>query len=859
MESVGLSRVEHPFVGAGVDLGDGRGWVFTGRLSLDEHGWLVDHAVAGTVLFPGTGFIEWAFAVGVRVGAEVVEELTVLAPLVLAGHGGVQMQLTVGEADTQGRRTFDIYSRPERPSGTEAGQQQWTHHASGALISTDTGGQQYSESLGSVWPPAGAEPVEIGSLYERLAGTGVVYGPAFQGLRAAWRHGEEVFAEVEMDEERTEQSRRFGVHPALLDAAFHAALDVLGVEGEPGRVPLPFSWSGVGVWAPGASRLRVRVVAAGPDAYRLTAWDESGEPVVSVDTLTARAVDVAELEAARGAHESLYRLDWQQLRTETDADELRIAVIGDTDQVEISADRHADLAALLDALEQGAPVPDVVVAPVTGASVGGGLVSVVKANTYRVLGLLQAWLAEPRFESARLVVLTEGALTAGAGEVPDLAVAPVAGLVRSAAAEHPGRFAMVDLDGADSSRQVLAEVLRISDEPELAVRGGSVLVPRLTRAQAAGFEGTRQSRQRIDPESTVLITGGTGGLGAVLARHLVAEHGSRHLLLVSRRGPDAEGARELQAELAESGCRAELVACDIADRDSVAEVLDSIPVEHPLAAVFHLAGVIEDGPIESLERDQVEKVLRPKLDAAWHLHELTASSGLVEFTVFSSAAPLLGGPGQGNYAVANAFLDALAAYRVAGGSPAMSLAWGLWAATGGGGMHEQLTGADRVRVERQIRARLGLVPIPAQHGMELLDLARRHQDSLLVPMLVDTAAWQAQARTGVVPAAARNLVPAVVRDQRSGSLARRLAGVAETEWDTLLLAEVRTHVAAVLGHDSAHDIGSDRAFKELGFDSLGAVDLRNRLSKATGLTLPATLVFDHPTPTAVATYLKTHI
>ncbi|RJO70307.1 SDR family NAD(P)-dependent oxidoreductase, partial [Nocardia panacis] len=441
----------------------------------------------------------------------------------------------------------------------------------------------------------------------------------------------------------------------------------------------------------------------------------------------------------------------------------------------------------------------------------------------------------------------------------DLAVAPLVGLVRSAAAEHPGRFAMVDLDGVDGSRQVLAGVLGISDEPELAVRAGSVFVPRLTRVAAESLDKTRQNRQRVDPESTVLITGGTGGLGAVLARHLASEHGGRHLLLVSRRGPDAEGAQELRAELAELGCRAELIACDIADRDRLQQLLDSIPAERPLAAVFHVAGVLDDGAVESLEHDQVEKVLRPKLDAAWYLHELTASLGLVEFTMFSSAAPLLGGPGQGNYAVANAFLDSLAAHRVAGGLPATSLAWGLWAHTGGGGMHEQLAAADRARVERQIRNRLGLVPIPARRGMELFDLARCQHDSLLVPMLVDTAAWQAQAHAGVVPTAVRGLVSVTVRGERSGSLARRLAGVPETEWDALLLAEVRTHVAAVLSHDSVHDIGSDRAFKELGFDSLGAVDLRNRLSRATGLTLPATLVFDHPTPTAVATYLKTQI
>ncbi|RJO70333.1 SDR family NAD(P)-dependent oxidoreductase, partial [Nocardia panacis] len=440
----------------------------------------------------------------------------------------------------------------------------------------------------------------------------------------------------------------------------------------------------------------------------------------------------------------------------------------------------------------------------------------------------------------------------------DLAVAPLVGLVRSAAAEHPGRFAMVDLDGVDGSRQVLAGVLGVGDEPVSAVRAGVVMVLRLTRVPMAG-PGT--GPQRLDAESTVLVTGGTGGLGALVARHLAVEHGVRHLVLVSRRGGDAEGAQGLRAQLGECGAQVRVVACDIAQRDRLAELLASIPVEHPLSAVFHVAGVLEDGAVESLEHDQVEKVLRPKLDAAWYLHELTASLGLVEFTMFSSAAPLLGGPGQGNYAVANAFLDSLAEYRVAGGLPATSLAWGLWAHAGTGGMHERLSAVDRAHTEAQIRNRLGLAPIPAGRGLELFDLGRGHSDAVLVPMLVDVGAWQAQARAGVLPAAVRGLVPAAVRapGRRSGSLVRRLAGVPETEWDALLLTEVRTHVAAVLSHDSVQDIESGRAFKELGFDSLGAVDLRNRLSRATGLTLPATLVFDHPTPAAVAAYLKTQI
>ncbi|WP_439651180.1 type I polyketide synthase, partial [Nocardia panacis] len=422
--SVGLSRVDHPFVGAGVALGDGRGWLFTGRLSLQVHGWLADHAVLGTVLFPGTGFLEWAFAAGGRVGAEVVEDLTVQAPLVLAEHGAVQMQLCLGEADAHGRRPFDIYSRPESSGGTETGP--WTHHATGVLSTNEVGGRGSSESLaqelfvGSAWPPAGAVSADIDALYERLAGIGVVYGPAFQGLRAAWRRGEEVFAEVEIDQEHAEESRRFGLHPALFDSAFHVALDVLGAGDEPGRTPLLFSWSRVTLHVPGATRLRVRVVGVGADGYRLTGWDDSGELVVTVETLIARPVDTAALAIARGNHEDLYRLGWeqldpqqiggQQIRAGSEGNALRVAVIEQTDHIasstnfttnltgdlasDLAADCYADVGELVDAVAGGLPVPDVVVVPFTGAFADGdadladgGLVSVVKANTYGLLGL----------------------------------------------------------------------------------------------------------------------------------------------------------------------------------------------------------------------------------------------------------------------------------------------------------------------------------------------------------------------------------------------------------------------------------------------------------------------------------------
>ena len=358
----------------------------------------------------------------------------------------------------------------------------------------------------------------------------------------------------------------------------------------------------------------------------------------------------------------------------------------------------------------------------------------------------------------------------------------------------------------------------------------------------------------FDPDATVLITGGTGGLGVELARHLAVHHGCARLLLVSRRGDRAEGAEQLRVELAQSGCEVRFAACDVADRAQLAAVVNAVPPAYPLGAVIHTAGVLSDGVLESLDHDRVEQVLRPKIDAAWHLHELTVGLDLSAFVMFSSAAGVLGSPGQANYAAANVFLDALAQHRRALGLPALSLAWGLWGEVGG--MTGGLGQTDRARMQR-----MGWAPLSTRTGLDLFDLAGTHPEPVLVPAGLDVAALRAQARVGVLPAVLRGLVhlPAGASRSSGGSLQRRLTAIPETEWDALLLEEVRSHLAAVLNHPSPDAVQPKRAFTEIGLDSLGAVELRNRLTQATGLHLPATLVFDYPDPTAVAAYLRTQI
>ncbi|MDO0938363.1 SDR family NAD(P)-dependent oxidoreductase [Streptomyces sp. DG2A-72] len=839
--AVGLSAARHPLLGGAITLADRSGVLLTGRLSPATHAWLADHAVHGTVLVPGTALVELALRAGEEVGCDTIEELTLQAPLVLpaTGAGAVQVQIVVGEPDARNLRPVDVYARIEDDTVDAS----WTCHATG-LIAPGTRTPEEAADF-AVWPPRDAEPVDIGGFYDAMAYRGYDYGPVFRGLRSVWRRGDEVFAEIALPAEAADTAREFGVHPALLDSALHAAAAAADERVDGARVP--FSWRRVALYAAGATALRVHLTPAG-ESLALRAADTEGQLVASVESLVFREVSREQMAASQGA-DSLFRTEWVPAQATSNATDEAWAVLGDGLLAE-GGRAFADVDALL---ASGSAVPGTVVlecAPVEGGSVPDA----VRGRLADVLGLVQRWVTDERLASSRLVVVTRGAVAVLGDEPVDVRVAPVWGLVRAAQAEHPDRFVLADLPvdvGADALAAGLA-----CGEAQWAVRDGAVRVPRLTRVQAA-VPGVPAFG-----DGPVLVTGASGALGGVVARHLVAVHGVRELVLLSRRGLAAGGMDVLRDELTDQGATVEVLACDAADRDALAQVLDG----RRLTAVIHAAGVLDDGVLESLDASRFDRVLRPKVDAAWNLHELTRDLDLDAFVVFSSAAGVFGNAGQANYAAANVFLDALAQSRRAEGLPGLSLAWGLWADDSA--MTAGLAEADVRRLSRS-----GAGALSVEEGLALLDTAATaDHDGLLIPVRLDLAALRsADAVPERVPPILRGLLPTPARTRRravgaatgaaadGGELARTLAALDAPARAAHVLDLIRSAVATVLGHASPDTVEPEKSFRDLGFDSLTAVELRNRLTATTGLRLSATLVFDYPTSAALADHVLTQV
>ncbi|WP_157762853.1 type I polyketide synthase, partial [Nocardia yamanashiensis] len=842
---LGLRAMPHALLGAIVDIPDSGRTVVSGRLSAATMPWLADHAVFGRTLFPGTGFVELVTAVADRIGSDTVRELTITSPLLLDDNV-VQVCVVIDPPGSDGSRAVSVHSRIEGEADIDAARGDWTLHAEGVLEAADPAPGSEATPAALIGPPPDAVTVDIADAYATLAVRGYDYGPAFQGLTAVRRTEDEIFVEAELP---GGDGSGFGTHPALLDAVLHAVLITSAADSE---VLLPFAWSGIRSLAIGATRIRARLRATGADSYSIDVADTTGRAVMTVESLLSRPVSPGQLAAGLTAAP----IDGLQLLRWIDAGAApEVREIGDIAMIEInSAADYFDVDAGESHAASGAEYYAIRCAGASAAREGtpADIAAATHELTARTLEFLRSWLSDARFTDARLVVVTRGAIGTGDCPVTDPAAAAVWGLAASAQTEHPNRIILLDSDIHADETDIGWALSRVSAiEPQLALRGDSILLPRLTVDRG---QTTASPEELVLGTGTVLVTGGTAGLGAVVARHLVAAYGVDDLVLTSRRGLATPDVETLVADLEAAGARVRVASCDVADRAAVSRLVSEIVSSGALTGVVHAAGVLDDGVLESLDAVRLRNVLEPKVDGGWNLHVATAELDLSLFVVFSSIAGVLGTAGQANYAAGNRFLDGLISYRRARGLPGMSLAWGLWGQ--GTGLTGRLDSRDVVRMNRD-----GLAAMTTEQGLALWDAALATGEPLAVPARLDRNALRERAEQSRLPAllsglvrtgrrAAANTAPAI-----GDALRDRMADLdADRRYD-VMLGVVREQAAVVLGHSGADAIEPGRAFKDLGFDSLDAVGFRDRLGGATGIKLPASAVFDYPSPDALARFL----
>ncbi|MFI9261916.1 SDR family NAD(P)-dependent oxidoreductase [Streptomyces sioyaensis] len=832
--SAGADPQPHPMLTSRTDLPGAGGLLLSGRLAPGSDPWLSHHVVMGTMLLPGTGFVELSLEAARAAGAGSVDELVLRAPMVFAEGKPRDLQVWVGP-DQDAERELQIRTR-------ETGGD-WTLHATGLLAArtADTAGFSDGDWTGGVWPPAGARQLVGRSFYEELAARGYEYGPAFRGTKALWERDGDLFAEVMLPER---QPRGFGIHPALLDAALHA-LPITGSLYEAGEVRLPFSFNSVSLFSSDARRLRVRIRA---DADSAAVWiaDDAGSPVLAMEGLILRSIERAQLEVAGATGRTgWFSVTWRQLGRAATADRVpgNWLLLGEVPPALGSLFEDPLTAASWDR----STAPD-------GVVVGARAAEDLLAALHEVAG----------HPTGPVWCVTSGAVGVGTVDDPaaDVRAAGVWGLGRVAGLELPDRWGgLVDLPERidDATRRALAGILTGDGaddhdaEDQLAVRDGQLWARRLVPASAP------QTRTWT-PKGTVLITGGTGGLGGHVARRIAEQGSADRILLLSRQGPAAAGAAELLEDIRAFGATADAVAVDVTDRAAMSGLIAAQAAEGaPVRTVVHAAGVVRDVRIAETGAEELAAQMAAKVEGALLLDELLPD--LDDFVLFSSISGVWGAAGQAGYAAGNACLDALARRRREQGKRALSVAWGPWA---GGGM---LTEHE----ERELRKR-GLAPLLVPAALRAMEQSLM-ADSTWDPVVADIT-WsrflpaftvsRPSPLLGSFEEKAAALDPLAHSDGgraegETQSLTQRLAALPDAERLPALTEVVQTHVAALIGESGPERVNPDRALKEIGFDSLMSVELRNRFAGLIGVKLPATLVFDHPTPNALARHLLGHL
>ncbi|MEV2250879.1 SDR family NAD(P)-dependent oxidoreductase [Streptomyces sp. NPDC050147] len=851
--STGATALAHGLLTASMHIAGDSSTLLTGRLSLDTQEWLDDHRIAGTVVLPGAAFVELVTRAADEVGHRHIEELTVHAPLVIRDQGAVDLQVVVDRDDTGDSRAVTVYARSDDSTA-------WTRHAEATI--TEQLVPAAFDGSAREWPPADARPVSLRGRYEELAEQGRHYGPAFQGVTAVRRHGSDLYADIELPRAAGEDTAHYNMHPALLDAAVQLAALGEAFSGEGSR--LPVTWSGVSLFATGVTHARVHIRVTGPDTARVLVADAAGEPVAVVESVVFRAVSQEQL-TGRGDTGELFHLDWLPASatgasrnvSSADAEDAAdgvgsLAVLGrDLLGAEVADDpglrAYGDLSELAAALDEGAAAPEYVLAPCSARQDDPS--TAPHERVEHMISTAREWLAHERLASSTLVVVTRGAVVTAAertdaGElVFDLPGAGVWGAVKALQRAHPGRFVLLDLDpvgAADGATEDWRAPLSVAaaGETQIAVRAGQPLVARLDRAPTApaARDEPDEPSEPSEPGTwdSVLIHDGTGTAAGPVARRLVQEHRTRRVTLLGPLSTQASDAEAFRTELSALGAEATVLTCDAADHAALTDALAHVSADGTPTAVVHLdptLGVPVSGTDAALAAQH-------SVAAAAHLYELTSRWNPAAFVTVTRAPELLGESGaeptheQTYLSASCSLLDALAHQHRGRGLPAVSLAWGSGPP------------ADRER------------------GAALGDLICRAHVPVLLSLQVDLPALRSRAAAGEALAPVWwELVPASVpRRTATGAepgseLTRRLAGLTDSERLQAVTGLVREHIATVLGHQGAEALDLERGLVDLGLTSLTGVQLRNRLAAATGLRLPSTIIFDYPTPVALARHV----
>ncbi|WP_106685696.1 type I polyketide synthase [Streptomyces violaceusniger] len=849
----GLNPTGHPLLGGGVEIAGTELSLFTNVVATDQPEWVQEHRVMDTVLLPGTAFFEVIRAAGdaAHEGEWDVSDVVFAWPLVIAPGAPVRMQVTVGPAIGE-TRPVKVYSAPESEDGA------WQLHVEGSLTPAEAAGA--ATATAGTLPPRGAEPLDVPALYRELDSVGYGFGPKFRGIKEAWQTEGVVWARVALSESTQQSAAGYVLHPALLDSAMQSLLMTQRLRNpDSDDVFVPFEAERLSVRVKGLAEIWVRVaefeLGDGEFWGSLDIHDSDGSHVGHLHRLHARRMDRAVLRrlAAVGVDRFQFDVDWRHVDTEN------VELGGSWGMLTPAGD--VPWAREVKTLLARAGIQMIKVQDLEDAEDLDGLVCLWdsdaevpdQAHAFAARALEQLQEAIGTEFRTPLVWVTRHAVGTGADDmVSGPGAGPLWGLMRTARNEHPElSLRLIDIGEEEADRKALPAALMLEAEPECAIRDGEVLVPQLLRAGEKASVPAQQ-RQFVRPDGAVLVSGGVGDLGRRVVGWLAGTHGVRDLVLTSRRGMETPGAQSLVDELSELGATATVVACDAADRDDVAAVMALFSEKRPLRGVVHAAGVLDDGVLTDLTPERLDAVFRPKVDGLWHLHELTQDMELDFFVMFSSISSVMGTPGQGNYAAANAFLDALAHLRRAKGLPAASVAFGPWE---GDGMAAGLSEFDRARF-----AQLGLDRLAPDEGLELLELAVRSGLALTMAAALDLNRVQHYFEDrGGIPPLFRVLLGSNAggRSQAGGGTdLRKLLGEASPEeYPAVLLSTVRTEVAKTLGFASPEAVGVDLPLPDIGFDSLTAVLMRNQLAHLTGLALPARIAFDHPNLISLSDFL----